>query len=79
MSCKIDVLYFTGQSFSLFQSIHYDVGDVLEVLPSQDPVAVDAFMKRCNLNPEAYITVSSPLNVVVCLSFYRIYVLRLEL
>ncbi|XP_027079113.2 NADPH-dependent diflavin oxidoreductase 1-like isoform X2 [Coffea arabica] len=38
-------------------SIHYDVGDVLEVLPSQDPVAVDAFMKRCNLNPEAYITV----------------------
>lgn len=33
------------------------MGDVLEILPSQDPVAVDAFIQRCNLDPECYITV----------------------
>ena len=37
----------------------YDVGDVLAVLPEQSPAAVDAFIKRCNLNPESYITVST--------------------
>ncbi|KAL1817924.1 hypothetical protein ACET3Z_020498 [Daucus carota] len=35
----------------------YDVGDVLAVLPEQSPAAVDAFIKRCNLNPESYITI----------------------
>ncbi|GAA0176135.1 oxidoreductase [Lithospermum erythrorhizon] len=38
-------------------SIEYEVGDVIEVLPSQDPAAVDAFIKCCELDPEAYITV----------------------
>ncbi|KAL3640443.1 multidrug-resistance type transporter [Castilleja foliolosa] len=38
-------------------SINYEVGDVLEILPGQRPVAVDAFIQRCNLDPESYITV----------------------
>ncbi|CAA0814372.1 NADPH-dependent diflavin oxidoreductase 1 [Striga hermonthica] len=38
-------------------SINYDVGDVLEILPGQSPTAVDAFIQRCNLNPDLYITV----------------------
>ncbi|KAL6503299.1 hypothetical protein OROGR_025222 [Orobanche gracilis] len=37
--------------------IVYDVGDVLNVLPEQSPAAVDAFIKRCNLNPESNITI----------------------
>ncbi|KAG6412440.1 hypothetical protein SASPL_125119 [Salvia splendens] len=37
--------------------INYDVGDILEFLPGQSPEALDAFMQRCNLNPESYITV----------------------
>ncbi|CAN6574472.1 unnamed protein product [Malus baccata var. baccata] len=37
--------------------IPYEVGDVLEVLPSQNPAAVDAFILRCNLDPESFITV----------------------
>ncbi|XP_057491551.1 NADPH-dependent diflavin oxidoreductase 1 isoform X1 [Actinidia eriantha] len=37
--------------------IEYEVGDVLEILPGQSPAAIDAFMQRCNLNPETYITV----------------------
>ncbi|RZC73958.1 hypothetical protein C5167_049436 [Papaver somniferum] len=32
---------------------------VLEMLPGQDPVVVDAFIHRCNLNPETLITVMS--------------------
>lgn len=39
------------------QTIQYGVGDVLEVLPGQDPSAVDAFLQRCNLNPESLIVV----------------------
>lgn len=42
---------------AISSSIDYEVGDVLEVLPEQSPVAVDAFVKRCNLNPESYITI----------------------
>ncbi|XP_024040303.1 NADPH-dependent diflavin oxidoreductase 1 isoform X5 [Citrus sinensis] len=38
-------------------AIEYEVGDVLEVLPSQDPAAVDTFIQRCNLDPDALITV----------------------
>ncbi|XP_058078340.1 NADPH-dependent diflavin oxidoreductase 1-like isoform X2 [Magnolia sinica] len=37
--------------------VEYQVGDVLEVLPSQDPTSVDAFIQRCNLNPDTYIRV----------------------
>ena len=37
--------------------IHYEVGDVLEVMPGQNAVAVDAFIKRCSLDPDAYIMV----------------------
>jgi len=43
------------------QIIEYGVGDVLEVLPGQDPAAVDAFLQCCNLNPESLITVSHSL------------------
>ncbi|OMO77277.1 FAD-binding, type 1 [Corchorus olitorius] len=41
----------------LSQVIQYEVGDVLEVLPSQNPAAVDSFLQRCNLDPESFITV----------------------
>ena len=43
------------------QIIEYGVGDVLEVLPGQDPAAVDAFLQCCNLNPASLITVSHSL------------------
>ncbi|GFP85303.1 NADPH-dependent diflavin oxidoreductase 1 [Phtheirospermum japonicum] len=39
-------------------SIDYEVGGVLEILPGQSPAAVDAFIQRCNLDPESYITVA---------------------
>lgn len=39
--------------------IHYEAGDVLEVMPRQNAVAVDAFIKRCCLDPDAYITVEA--------------------
>ncbi|KAK9089930.1 hypothetical protein Scep_029012 [Stephania cephalantha] len=45
-----DVRHFEFESVS-------SVGDVLEILPSQDPVAVEAFIQRCNLNPDLCITV----------------------
>ncbi|XP_044413989.1 NADPH-dependent diflavin oxidoreductase 1 [Triticum aestivum] len=38
-------------------AISYQVGDVLEILPSQNPSLVDDFIKRCNLDPDCYITV----------------------
>ncbi|KAK2659504.1 hypothetical protein Ddye_006037 [Dipteronia dyeriana] len=38
-------------------AIQYEVGHVLEILPGQDPAAVDAFLQCCNLNPEAFIIV----------------------
>ncbi|KAK4477695.1 hypothetical protein RD792_016943 [Penstemon davidsonii] len=50
-----DVRHFEFESVS--SSIEYEVGDVLEVLPAQNPAAVDAFIQRCDLNPESYITV----------------------
>ncbi|KAJ9564455.1 hypothetical protein OSB04_000421 [Centaurea solstitialis] len=53
--CGKDVRHFEFEALS--PTIEYEVGDVLEILPGQDPEAVDAFMKRCNLNPESYITV----------------------
>ncbi|KAL6521516.1 multidrug-resistance type transporter [Orobanche gracilis] len=42
---------------SVSSSIDYEVGDVLEILPGQSRAIVDAFLQRCNLNPESYITV----------------------
>lgn len=42
----------------MFQAVEYDVGDVLEVLPGQDPAALDTFLQRCNLDPDSFITVS---------------------
>ncbi|KAK3035223.1 hypothetical protein RJ639_033857 [Escallonia herrerae] len=53
--CGKDVRHFEFES----PYIKYEVGDVLEVLPGQSPAAVDAFIERCNLNPESYITVHS--------------------
>ncbi|GAB4827847.1 multidrug-resistance type transporter [Ancistrocladus abbreviatus] len=37
----------------------YEVGDALKTLPGQSPAAVDAFIRRCNLDPEKFITVKS--------------------
>lgn len=51
--------YFFNTSLIFFQmqSVDYDVGDILEILPGQSSEALDAFMRRCNLDPESYITV----------------------
>ncbi|CAL4947577.1 unnamed protein product [Urochloa decumbens] len=40
-------------------AISYKTGDALEILPSQDPSAVNAFIERCNLNPDCYITIQA--------------------
>lgn len=53
--CGKDVRHFEFEFVSTI--IEYGVGDVLEVLPGQDPAAVDAFLQCCNLNPESLITV----------------------
>ncbi|PPD82271.1 hypothetical protein GOBAR_DD20797 [Gossypium barbadense] len=50
-----DVCHFEFEFVS--QVIKYEIGDVLEVLPSQSPAAVDSFIQRCNLDPESFITV----------------------
>ncbi|KAL9148296.1 hypothetical protein ABFS82_12G032800 [Erythranthe guttata] len=50
-----DVRHFEFEAVS--SSIDYEVGDVLEVLPGQSSAALDAFIQRCDLNPESYITV----------------------
>lgn len=39
------------------QVIDFQVGDVLEILPGQNPSVVDAFLRRCNLDPDCCITV----------------------
>ncbi|KAL2250757.1 UNVERIFIED_CONTAM: NADPH-dependent diflavin oxidoreductase 1 [Sesamum indicum] len=52
-----DVRHFEFDAVS--SSIDYEVGGVLEVLPGQSPAALDAFIRRCSLNPESYITVMS--------------------
>ncbi|XP_020520711.1 NADPH-dependent diflavin oxidoreductase 1 isoform X2 [Amborella trichopoda] len=43
----------------LSSDTEYEVGDVLEILPCQNPAAVNAFLQRCNLDPESYISVMS--------------------
>ncbi|XP_058078342.1 NADPH-dependent diflavin oxidoreductase 1-like isoform X4 [Magnolia sinica] len=53
--CGRDVRHFEFEP--LLSHVEYQVGDVLEVLPSQDPTSVDAFIQRCNLNPDTYIRV----------------------
>lgn len=53
--CSKDVRHFEFEAVS--SSVEYEVGDVLEVLPGQDPTMVDAFMARCDLNPDSCITV----------------------
>ncbi|XP_031392781.1 NADPH-dependent diflavin oxidoreductase 1 isoform X3 [Punica granatum] len=53
--CGKDVRHFEFEFVS--STVRYEVGDVLEVLPGQNPAAVDVFLQRCNLNPESFITV----------------------
>ncbi|KAJ8567481.1 hypothetical protein K7X08_019689 [Anisodus acutangulus] len=53
--CGKDVCHFEFEAVS--STIEYEVGDVVHILPGQDAAAVDAFIKRCNLNPESYIRV----------------------
>nr|GMD34703.1 NADPH-dependent diflavin oxidoreductase 1 isoform X2 [Ipomoea batatas]GMD66968.1 NADPH-dependent diflavin oxidoreductase 1 isoform X2 [Ipomoea batatas] len=55
VGCGKDVRHFELEPVS--SSIQYEVGDVLEVLPGQSAASVDAFIKRCNLNPDSYIRV----------------------
>ncbi|KAF0919055.1 hypothetical protein E2562_028278 [Oryza meyeriana var. granulata] len=50
-----DVRHFELENPS--SGITYQVGDTLEILPSQNPSAVDSFIERCNLDPDCYITV----------------------
>ncbi|CAD6229967.1 unnamed protein product [Miscanthus lutarioriparius] len=50
-----DVRHFELEDPSL--AINYKIGDALEILPSQNPSAVDAFIECCNLDPDCYITV----------------------
>ncbi|KAK2399579.1 NADPH-dependent diflavin oxidoreductase [Trifolium repens] len=51
-----DVRHFEFEFVS--HAIEYDTGDVLEILPGQDSAAVDAFIRRCNLDPDSFISVS---------------------
>ncbi|KAG8662476.1 hypothetical protein MANES_01G109200v8 [Manihot esculenta] len=53
--CGKDVRHFEFEFIS--SAIKYEVGDVLELLPGQNPAAVDAFIQHCNLEPESLITV----------------------
>ncbi|XP_038697915.1 NADPH-dependent diflavin oxidoreductase 1 isoform X2 [Tripterygium wilfordii] len=53
--CGKDVRHFEFEQVSSL--VEYEVGDVVEVLPSQNSEAIDCFMQRCGLNPDAMITV----------------------
>lgn len=55
-NCGKDVRHFEFEFVS--HVLKYETGDVLEVLPGQDSAAVDAFIRRCNLDPDSFITVS---------------------
>nr|CAD1824092.1 unnamed protein product [Ananas comosus var. bracteatus] len=50
-----DVRHFELESLS--SVIDFQVGDVLEILPGQNPSVVDAFLRRCNLDPDCCITI----------------------
>ncbi|PON78209.1 Flavodoxin-like [Parasponia andersonii] len=54
-NCGRDVRHFEFEFVS--SVVQYEVGGILEVLPTQDRALVDAFIQRCNLDPEAFITV----------------------
>ncbi|KAM1657098.1 hypothetical protein ACFXTN_041439 [Malus domestica] len=54
--CKDEEVHYFEFEF-VSSPIPYEGGDVLEVLPSQSSAAVDAFILRCNLDPESFITV----------------------
>ncbi|KAK7273017.1 hypothetical protein RIF29_14063 [Crotalaria pallida] len=51
-----DVRHFEFEFVS--HAIEYDVGDVLEILPGQDLAAVDSVIRRCNLDPDSFISVN---------------------
>ncbi|XP_076883478.1 NADPH-dependent diflavin oxidoreductase 1-like [Bidens hawaiensis] len=53
--CGKDVRHFEFEAVS--STINYEVGDVIDILPGQNPEAIDAFIKRCYLNPKSYIIV----------------------
>ncbi|KAK7374933.1 hypothetical protein VNO80_08376 [Phaseolus coccineus] len=55
-NCVKDVRHFEFEFIS--HALQYEIGDVLEILPGQDSAAVDAFIQRCNLDPDSFITVS---------------------
>ncbi|XP_027925849.1 NADPH-dependent diflavin oxidoreductase 1 isoform X3 [Vigna unguiculata] len=55
-NCGKDVRHFEFEFVS--PALQYEIGDVLEILPGQDSAAVDAFIQRCNLDPDSFITVS---------------------
>ncbi|KAF6168710.1 hypothetical protein GIB67_026596 [Kingdonia uniflora] len=55
VDCGRNVCHFELETLS--SDIAYQVGDVLEILPSQNPVAVEALIQRCSLNIDSYITV----------------------
>ncbi|XP_004489118.1 NADPH-dependent diflavin oxidoreductase 1 isoform X1 [Cicer arietinum] len=55
-NCGKDVRHFEFEFAS--HAVEYDTGDVLEILPGQDSTAVDAFIQRCNLDPDSFISVS---------------------
>ncbi|KAI4294921.1 hypothetical protein MLD38_040793 [Melastoma candidum] len=52
-----DVRHFEFEFMST--AIPYRTGDILEILPGQNHAVVDAFLERCNLDPELLITVHS--------------------
>ncbi|XP_020223137.1 NADPH-dependent diflavin oxidoreductase 1 isoform X1 [Cajanus cajan] len=56
LNCGKDVRHFEFEFVS--NALEYETGDVLEILPGQDSAAVDAFIQRCNLDPDSFITVS---------------------
>ncbi|CAM8994534.1 unnamed protein product [Rhodiola kirilowii] len=56
LNCERDVRHIELEAVSP-GIISYEVGDVVEILPGQNAAAVDSFIRRCNLNPEALIGV----------------------
>ncbi|CAA7401452.1 unnamed protein product [Spirodela intermedia] len=52
--------------FEFESSLSYQVGDVLEVLPAQDPVAVDAFIRRAKLSPRQLYHGMYPRHTLIC-------------
>jgi sulfite reductase alpha subunit-like flavoprotein len=67
---NIFLLHYIYIYFWKIQVVEYQIGDVLEVLPGQNPAVVDAFIKRCKLDPDSYITVCYAIPFVSNLSTY---------